>query len=105
MEKILIKTVSSRILEARFVEKGDAYGHSAIWKSDSPGVDFLDVTTPECQHPTGCQYHIKTLLRDSDDSAGLCLHGGCPEWNVPADEFKQLKEWLLARTTAKEVRS
>jgi len=91
MDKVLLTTVSNRLLEAKVLKKGDSYGRSAVWNYSELGVEFLDVTDPDNKIVTGCQYSASTML---NHKGGLCIHGGCREWDIPSEEFSQFSDWL-----------
>ena len=84
----------------RIVNTGDKYGRDMCLTNDkAPLVEFYDgryMYTPFGQFVS--RYYISTILKGNLDSTGLCLDGGVPEWQVSADDMKQVITFLKGNT-------
>lgn len=64
-----------------------------------PVVKFYDRRhhfTPNGQY-FGASYYVSTLMDDYERLAqtGLNLHGGVPDWQIGARDFRTLANWIL----------
>jgi hypothetical protein len=73
------------------------YGHS-----NKPVVTFYDRRYPHTENGqhTGATYYLDTLMDDYErlSKSGLCLHGGVPDWQIGAREFRTVANWILEVT-------
>jgi len=62
---------------------------------DEPRVHFYDARYDFTEHGqfTGGTYCVSTLA-ESDQSSGLCLHGGVPDWTICGTGMRKVMRWL-----------
>ena len=84
----------------RIVNTGDKYGRDMCLTNDkAPLVEFYDgryLHTPFGQFVS--RYYVSTILSDSEYPTGLCLDGRVPDWQVSADDMKQVITFLKGNT-------
>ena len=119
MSTITLQALSGRTLVAKILRPGDAYGLNdcLTWGADAGsgivdpvsrakyanancmklGIEFYDATYagksgfPKEGQFTGGRYYLETLLESNN--GGLCVHGGCPVWDIGASEMQKVRDW------------
>jgi hypothetical protein len=86
---------------ARLVKKGDQYGlNGCLAHEDArPMVEFFDRRFDldkwlGVQGQFVSRYYVETLVAH-DQSYGLLLDGGVPDWSIGADSLCAVRRWLL----------
>ena len=83
----------------KIIGTGDRYGRGDCLVNDGePLIEFYD---PRYQHsPLGqfvSRYMVSTIL---ENTGGLCLYGGEPEWVVSAYDMAEIRAWLVKMEVA-----
>lgn len=92
-----------RVFIARVIHAGERYGRNRVLVNEGPPLVCFhdsknrfpegDVDERYYGQATGGQYYLETLLAH-DEAYGLDLHGGVPEWQVPAESLPDLLSFL-----------
>lgn len=115
MGVIIVKSHGGRDIEARILRPGDAYGLNdcLTWGEEAGrgivdpevrrrfqaeygkklGIEFTDITDGKRNFTGGRYYLSQILLRPY---SGLCLQGGEPAWDIPAEEMGRVVAWAMA---------
>lgn len=99
MDKLIsVKNDSDITFNVRLVECGDSFGlnNGLTHIQDIPLVEFYDSRFPTKDSEIGqfvSRYYLDTLL-DRDNSLGLCLQGGVPDWTIDVKSMGKINEWL-----------
>jgi len=92
----------------RIVEKGQKYGLNSCLSHDNkePLVEFYDKRFPHTEHGQFVSRYYLSTLTERDNSNGLNLSGGVPNWSIDGDTMNQVTAWLKnyqQQAIAKEI--
>ena len=95
MSNLSVVNTEGRKFEVRIVDTGDNYGLNNCLVNDSdPMVEFWDMNTfPEGQFVS--RYYVSTILED--ESGGLNLDGGVPEWFIDGSAMSPVYDFLKGK--------
>lgn len=97
----MIKKISDeRNWNVRIVHQGEHYGLNDMLTHDSsdPLLEFYDATYEGPKFgPLGqfvSRYYVSTIMGIQENSYGLCLDGGIPEWQVNGQSIATIQDWI-----------